>query len=169
MNREITMSNHFSKIAIPAAIAATIALSFGAALAQSQQTGTQPTQAQPGQSSGAATDQPNTGTNSMPMQGMEHGRMMRDQGQKMMHNGQSQTGNQPSTTQAQPGQPGTATDQQTTGTTSTQQGMEHGRMMRDQGQKMMQNEKNMEHGQMGTPPCGPGQTQTQTTQNSGCK
>ena len=52
MNREITMSNHFSKIAIPAAIAATIALSFGAALAQSQQTGTQPTQAQPGQSSG---------------------------------------------------------------------------------------------------------------------
>ena len=70
------MSNHFSKIAIPAAIAATIALSFGAALAQSQQTGTQPTQAQPGQSSGAATDQPNTGTNSMPMQGMEHGHMM---------------------------------------------------------------------------------------------
>ena len=93
--------------------------------------------------------------------------MMRDQGQKMMHNDQSQTGNQPSTTQAQPGQPsGTATDQQATGTTSAPQGMEHGRMMRDQGQKMMQNDKNMEHGQMGTRPCGPGQTQTQ---NSGCK
>jgi len=161
------MSNPFSRIAIPAAIAATMALSFGAALAQSQQTGNPPTQAQPGQSSGAATDQQNTGTNSMPMQGMEHGRMMRDQGQKMMHNDQSQqTGNQPSTTQAQPGQPGTATGQQTTGTTSTPQGMEHGRMMRDQGQKMMQNEKSMEHGQMGNPPCGPGQTQTQ---NSGCK
>ena len=164
------MSNTFSRIAIPAAIGATMALSFGAALAQSQQSGNPPTQAQPGQSSGAAADQ-QTGTNSMPMQGMEHGRMMRDQGQKMMQNDQSQqTGNQPSTTQAQPGQPsGTGTDQQTTGTTSTPQGMEHGRMMRDQGQKMMQNEKNMEHGQMGTPPCGPGQTQTQTTQNSGCK
>ena len=42
-------------------------------------------------------------------------------------------------------------------------------MMRDQGQKMMQNDKSMEHGQMGNPPCGPGQVQTQTTQNSGCK
>ena len=163
------MSNSFSRIAIPTAIAAAMALSFGAALAQSQsgQSGNPPTQAQPGQSSWAAADQPKTGTNSMPMQGMEHGRMMRDQGQKMMHNDQSQTGNQPSTTQAQPGQPsGTATDQQTTGTTSAPQGMEHGRMMRDQGQKMMQNDKNMEHGQMGTRPCGPGQTQTQ---NSGCK
>jgi hypothetical protein len=161
------MSSRFSKTAIPAAIAATMALSFGAALAQSQQSGNPPTQAQPGQSPGAAADQ-QTGTNSMPMQGMEHGRMMRDQGQKMMHNDQSQqTGNQPSTTQAQPGQPsGTATDQQTTGTTSTPQGMEHGRMMRDQGQKMMQNEKNVEHGQMGNAPCAPGQTQTQ---NSGCK
>lgn len=165
------MSNRFSTIAIPAAIAATMALSLGAALAQSQPTGNPPTQAQPGQPSGTATDQ-KTGTNSMPMQGMEHGRMMRDQGQKMMHDDQSQqTGSQPSTTQAQPAQPsGAGTDQQTTGTTSTPaQGMEHGRMMRDQGQKMMQNEKTMEHGQMGNPPCGPGQTQTQTTQNSGCK
>lgn len=109
------MSNTFSRIAIPAAIGATMALSFGAALAQSQQSGNPPTQAQPGQSSGAAADQ-QTGTNSMPMQGMEHGRMMRDQGQKMM-----------------------------------------------------QNDKSMEHGQMGNPPCGPGQVQTQTTQNSGCK
>lgn len=159
------MSNSFSRIAIPAAIAATMALSFGAALGQ--QSGTPPTQAQPGQPAAAPTDQQKTGTNSMPMQGMEHGRMMRDQGQKMMHNGQSQTGNQPSTTtQAQPGQRGTATDQQTTGTTSTPQGMEHGRMMRDRGQKMMQNEKSMERGQMGNPPCGPEQTQTQ---NSGCK
>ncbi|MDU1693466.1 MAG: hypothetical protein E6848_28165, partial [Bradyrhizobium sp.] len=158
---ESPMSNTFSRIAIPAAIGATMALSFGAALAQSQQSGNPPTQAQPGQSSGAAADQ-QTGTNSMPMQGMEHGRMMRDQGQKMMQNDQSQqTGNQPSTTQAQPGQPsGTGTDQQTTGTTSTPQGMEHGRMMRDQGQKMMQNDKSMEHGQMGNPPCGPGQVQT---------
>ena len=165
------MSNPISRIAIPAAIATTMALSFGAALAQSQQSGNPPTQAQPGQAAPVAADQQNTGTNSMPMQGMEHGRMMRDQGQKMMHNDQSQqTGNQPSTTQAQPGQPsGTATDQQTTGATSTPQGMEHGRMMRDQGQKMMQNDKSMEHGQMGNPPCGPGQTQTQTTQNSGCK
>lgn len=165
------MSNRFSKIAIPAAIAATMTLSLGAALAQTQQTGNQPstTQAQPGQPSEATTDQQQTGTNSMPMQGMEHGRMMRDQGQKMMHSDQSQqTGNQPSTTQAQPGQSaGTGTDQQTTGTTSApKQGMEHGRMMQDQGQKMMQNEKNMEHGQMGNAPCGPGQTQTQ---NSGCK
>ena len=108
------MSNTFSRIAIPAAIGATMALSFGAALAQSQQSGNPPTQAQPGQSSGAAADQQ-------------------------------------------------------TGTTSTPQGMEHGRMMRDQGQKMMQNDKSMEHGQMGNPPCGPGQVQTQTTQNSGCK
>lgn len=162
------MSNRVSKIAIPAAIAATMALSFGAALAQSQQTNPpSTTQVQPGQ--GGATDQQQTGTNSMPMQGMEHGRMMRDQGQKMMHRDQSQqTGNQPSTTQAQPAQPsGSGTDQQTTGTTSTPtQGMEHGRMMRDQGQKMMHNEKSMEQGQMGKAPCGPGQTQTQ---NSGCK
>lgn len=163
----MSKSNHFSRIAIPAAIAATMALSFGAALAQSQQTGNPPTQAQPGQSSGAATDQQNTGTNSMPMQGMEHGRMMRDQGQKMMHNDQSQqTGNQPSTTQAQPGQPGTATDQQTTGNNSMPNSMEHGRMMGNQGQKMMQNEKSTDHGQMGNAPCAPGQTQTQ---NSGCK
>ena len=110
------MSNPISRIAIPAAIATTMALSFGAALAQSQQSGNPPTQAQPGQAAPAAADQQNTGTNSMPMQGMEHGRMMRDQGQKMM-----------------------------------------------------QNDKSMEHGQMGNPPCGPGQTQTQTTQNSGCK
>lgn len=167
------MSNRFSKIALPAAIAATVALSLGAALAQSQQTGSPPSNTQPqsGQPTGAGADQTQT-DKSMPMQRMEHGRMMRDQGQKMMQKehgqmGNAPSGNSPSAAQAQPGQPsGSGTDQQTTGNTSTPKGMEHGRMMRDQGQKTMQNETKMEHGQMGNAPCGQGQTKTQ---NSGCK
>lgn len=146
------MSNRLSKIALPAAIAATVALSLGAALAQSQQTGNPPssTQAQPGQPSGAGTDQTTQGDKTMPMQGMEHGRMMRDQGQKMMQKEHGQMGNAPSgnPTQAQPGQPsGTGTDQTTQGSNTTPM-------------------QGMEHGQMGNAPCGQGQTQTQ---NSGCK
>ncbi len=144
------MSNRFSKITLPAAIAATVALSVGAALAQSQQTGNPPstTQAKPGQPSGAGTDQTTQGDKTMPMQGMEHGRMMQDQNHKMMQKEHGQMGNassgNPSTTQAQPGQPSGAGTDQTT-----------------QGRNAMPMQ-----GQMGKAPCGQGQTQTQ---NSGCK
>lgn len=148
--QDIPMSNRFSKITLPAAIAATVALSVGAALAQSQQTGNPPstTQAKPGQPSGAGTDQTTQGDKTMPMQGMEHGRMMQDQNHKMMQKEHGQMGNapsgNPSTTQAQPGQPSGAGTDQTT-----------------QGRNAMPMQ-----GQMGKAPCGQGQTQTQ---NSGCK
>jgi hypothetical protein len=77
------MNKRISSLLLPAVVAFAFAVSAGGAMAQSQPSNQQPS-TQPQQSGAGANTSQQSGNNSMPMKGMEHGHKGQDMGQKTM-------------------------------------------------------------------------------------
>ncbi len=77
------MNKRISGPLLPAAVAFAFAVSAGGAMAQSQPSNQQPS-AQPQQSGAGSDTSQQSGNNSIPMKGMEHGHKGQEMGQKMM-------------------------------------------------------------------------------------